>query len=292
MRKRSHIVSGQRPVSSERPRFEALEQRRLFSGNVVVAMNPVTFAIDVTGGNQVDAIQITGGPQFGYTVQGLAGTTVNGQASVSRLRGGPINVTLGNGNDTVLLGADQDFDGSAAIQVGNGNNVIAAQGINRSGAGAALSITTGNGNNAVTVTSSFSSSNSQLAIQTGSGNDNVTVSSCFCGNVAINTGAGNDQVNVGIMPGLANLSIDTGSGDDQVVVSDIFSNVVLNVQTGNGDDTLFLDKVFFDPSSSTFDGGRGNNALTVRRLFNGPSVTNAQGFQTVTVIVIPFDPNA
>jgi hypothetical protein len=288
MRSSPGIPVSRKFVRCERPVTETLEPRRLFAGNVVVAIDPVNFVVNVRGDNQDEAIQLSGSTGPGFVITGLSGTTVNGQPSVTVHVQNSFNIHMGNGNDMVQL---LDFDNTAAIVMGNGNDVVDVMRVDFLSPGDSVSIITGNGSDTVSVTDSYSSVNSNVSIITGNGIDSVNVSNCFCGSVSIVTGNANDLVTVGLLHGITNLSIKTGNGDDQVALSDIniFSNgPILTIQVGNGTNLVSLNLVSFDTANSVFKAGTGEDTLTVTRFNFMPRVTNPIGFEIVTDTIIPF----
>src|SRR5215218_4630924 len=111
---------------SDRCLVETLESRRLLAANVGVSYDPDTNTIEVNGTKGSDQILISGNLNTGYTITGLNGTTVNGEAAfhIDPTGGQRANfdIDLGKGNDVLR------FNNFAALAVdvdaGQGNDVV------------------------------------------------------------------------------------------------------------------------------------------------------------------------
>lgn len=167
--------TGRGPVAA----VEALEGRQLLAGDVLVAYDAATNTIDVTGDSAANDILISGNLNVGYTVTGLAGTTVNGGTAAVTIvpTGGQranFDVDLGGGNDAV------EFNNFAALAVevdaGSGDddvtfsNVTAFNGID---------IGTASGDDDVSL--DYVDIHEGLSINTASGDDTVEFGSTVTG---------------------------------------------------------------------------------------------------------------
>ena len=156
---------------------ERLESRCLLSGNVAVAYDAATNTVKIVGDNKPNEIVLSGSLGGGvYTIRGAAGTTVNGAASVTRpvvgANGSNFNISLGNGDDVVRLGAvSPEFVpftlNALSVNTGNGDDTVSLGDVTvRSGG---LRVSTGNGDDAVSL--AFSDILGGQAISLGNGDD-------------------------------------------------------------------------------------------------------------------------
>ncbi len=153
----------------KRMRFEQLEHRQLMAGDVAVVSAPGEI-LRVTGDSASNQVVISR-EVSSIVVQGLNGTTVNGQSSVrfsglgTTLNG--LDVSLNGGDDSLFLD-DLQIRQSAVINGDTGNDIIDLDDVS---VRRDLTITSGDGANSV-------------------GLDNVVVNR----NLTVFGGAGNDLV--------------------------------------------------------------------------------------------------
>jgi len=208
-------------------RFEQLETRNLFAGNVTVVLVPGSpSTVQLTGDNANNAVTVfnSGGD---FTITGQAGTTItyNGVTGSSAFIGGQpygsVSADLGNGNDEIHISGGTYTN--IAVQGGNGNDLVDI--FSTSQISGNLDIDTGNGDDTVSITFMQASPGTHWNISTGNGDDSVTLDDVSFGNVA--------------------------PGDS------------FHVLLGNGDDTLtFGGGVNADADSDTlFDGGNGKDTV-------------------------------
>ena len=269
--------------------LERLEERTVFAGNVLMAVNPVTNTIQLTGDMANNAVEVRALAAGGTQVIGLAGTTINGVASIGVPLVAPnLQSFLGVGSDYIYI---HDIAlASMNVEDLTGNNRVL---VRRTQVFTDASITTDKGLDVVDFQGKVQG---DVTISTGLANDNVIfrgevgvlLSAAFPApatpTLSIMTGAGNDSVRVAnshIYPsGL--LDVNTGAGDDNFnsVNNDIDGTLRLRMEAGNdqaviattdaafgdynmgaGDDQLRLDLPSLVLTPSIFNGGSGNDVL-------------------------------
>jgi hypothetical protein len=182
---------------------EQLEGRRLLAGNVAVVVIPQINTVAIIGDNKSNELRVTGLFNATYTIEGLNGTTVNGQSQVQVPAAGPNGsnffVSLNNGDDSIEFGNFvPGFSANRVIvETGNGDDTV---GFHNVTAFNGLSIDTGNGEDDVTL-DFVDIRGDDLNINTGNGEDTVTFGgtgsgvTVFDGDANINGGRGNDTLN-------------------------------------------------------------------------------------------------
>jgi len=103
-----------------RPRLEALEGRQLLAGDVRLSLKPRT--LQIRGGNGPDSVSITA-TSTEITVQGINGSTVNGQASVTvPLRDNVVISTFGGPDEVRIDGLK--LEGRIRIRTGQADDLV------------------------------------------------------------------------------------------------------------------------------------------------------------------------
>lgn len=272
-----------RPIAPRRIlRLEALEDRTLLSGNVTAILNPTNGLLTINGDAGNNSISIGQSPIAGdIRVKGnlIIGsppdvTKVNGVnytdftlSSVTK-----INITMLNGNDTVIMGkAGTGFSipGSISINAGSGTDTFSMTGmgantisINATGPGAdsvtmsntnagAVSMVLGTGADSVSMDNSNNGTPGpkigMLYIDTSAStaNDSVSIANFpnvgtasrpvpGIGRLTVNSsGSGNNTINV-TNSTFTNASLTSGTGTSNVLVSGISTLTYLSVTTGGG----------------------------------------------------------
>jgi hypothetical protein len=225
-----------------RGRFEALEQRQLLAGDVVV--NVVEGNLLIRGDELDNKIMITAGADPGaFVVTGLDGTTVHEQGqppgtdpvSVTGVRN--IRAGLGDGNDLLaIVGAN--VGGGIAIRAGAGEDRVLI------GTGADASELAGQLPADVSV-----SVHGPVQIGTAGGNDQIAVDDAMIGGrLGIYAGADDDSValggNAAVDPMEARLRVrggifvGLGAGNDELNMDRASAGGPLVARAGEGDDTI------------------------------------------------------
>jgi hypothetical protein len=242
-----------RPLS-----VEVLEDRTLLSGNVVALLNPFgNGQLTITGdnGNNAYAIHlatILGNPALAVTGSSFANPIAPGNVTaVNSVAGGTvffplasigsIQITQGNGTNTILIGngGPISLTGNISIVVGSGVDTVAFSNVSTS---AGVISFTG----------------------TGGSSDNISMSNVVAGAVTITTGNGNatvSQTNVT----LGTDTITTGAGNDTINITSsmfhppprLYAIGILSVNSGAGNDTINITGI--DVGPSTIAAGTGNN---------------------------------
>jgi hypothetical protein len=271
-------------------RLERLEERTVFAGNVVMALNPATNTIALTGDLANNAVEVRALAAGGVQVVGVAGTTVNGNAfAIAPMSTPNLQGLLGTGNDRmfihdVVLGSInvQDFSGNNTITVrrthvhgkvsiafDEGMDTVDFEGKVQGD----VVISTGHrddrvlfrGDVGILLSAAAPAPLSPtLRIATGLGNDNVRVSNSHIfpngGGLTVNTGAGDDSFESAnnIIDGVVRLQME--AGNDQAVISNTDA-AFADYKMGAGNDQLRLDLASLVLTPSLFDGGGGNDLL-------------------------------
>ena len=287
-------ASAQRSVQLER-----LEERTVFAGNVIMAVNPVTNTLQLTGdlaNNSVEVRAFAGGTQ----VIGLAGTTINGLAALAAPLVAPnlqsflgvgsdylyihdialasMNVEDLTGSNTVIVRRTQVFS-DVAITTNKGEDVVDFQGRVQGD----VAISTGLANDKVIfrgevgamLTAAFPApATPTLTILTGAGNDSVRIANSHIfptGLLAVNTGAGDDNFNSVNNDIDGDLRLRMEGGNDQAVIATTDA-AFADFNMGAGNDQLRLDLASLVLTPAIFNGGTGNDTLDRNGNFIGAPV--------------------
>lgn len=251
--------------------LEKLEHRRLMAGDVTASIESVVrgrVEVDVlvlvgdSAGNQV---RVTDQGELGVLVQGLNGTTINGEAIDHVFEKGLGEVDLNNGDDwfEFLVQDDVQALGIVNISTGNGNDHVLVEAGVQFGT---LNVDTGGGNDSVSLDYSQSVIFSGFNIVTGNGDDAVALqfgeSTYFpflgASSSHIDTGLGNDAVQFG---GVWNdqgntIIVNLGAGNDMLIGDAnamLGNSSKLSVQGGAGND-LVLNFSYFASANQRLSG--------------------------------------
>jgi hypothetical protein len=232
--------------------FHSLEERTLMAGDVRALV--IEGSLQITGDAGANDVAVVQNMQNGslvqgsYTVTGRNGTTINGQSSrtfTNVLR--DININMGENDDRVTLGPENDF-------YGVNNKFFVPRN---------LLINAGGGNNTVVVNELFIAHNAWII--SGTAADSIYVHAQVENDLQINTRGGNDLVDVWnglvrhditIDTGVANTSdvtvyltkmdigndatVTTGAGKDFVIITEIGVDHDLSIQTGDNNDQVSI----------------------------------------------------
>ncbi len=286
----SRKLSQSKAIARRSVQLERLEERTVFAGNVIMAVNPATNTIQLTGDVANNAVEVRALAAGGTQVLGLAGTTINGVASIGVPLVAPnLDSFLGVGNDRIYI---HDIAlRSLNVEDLTGNNTVT---VRRTQVFGNASIITDKGLDAIDFQGRVQG---DVAISTGLENDNVsfqgevgvlltaTAPAPATPTLTIKTGFGNDNVRVAnshIFPGGGGLNVYTGAGDDNFnsVNNLIDGTLRLRMEAGNDqaviattdaafadynmgadDDQLRLDLPSLVLTPSIFNGGSGNDIL-------------------------------
>lgn len=304
-------------------RVEALEPRRMLSGMVNVAFNPVTGLLRFDGDVDPNSVLVTPGDNPGeYRIAGEDGTSINGPAliedPVTR-----IEVDLAGGSDTFRIeGTDaSQLNVTAEVVIANQDgwnrnefvNVFLSQYLTvTKTAGTSESyldimdstvvgpVTVNNFNGGVgaghsKTTISGSHLQDDLIIDNGAGKDILVVyDSTIDGNVVVNNRDGDTRTVFGqeedpIVWG--NLTLVNGAGNDTVIIHDtaVWGNVTLNLGDGHTDVTVEDSNIGLGApvgpgDSLDIDAGAGFDTFLMRN----SSVRDDLDIVTGAVIAHPF----
>jgi len=274
-----------------------LSIEQLDGGVKVTALNGTTLRI---AGTDV--------PNGTLTFSGVTALNVrlgDGNDSVSVL--GALNLknvtfNLGDGDNTLDVGAGLSSTGKLTVTGGTGRDVVTMNGV----AGKAATINLGHGNDDLTLRGTLFSG--AVSINTSSGADVILIDEATAGGAAtftnsltINTGEDNDSVTLR-NAATKKVTINTGDDDDIIDLDTVTAGGLLNIQAGAGADDVSLDAVIQTQTgsnllnvgtgaddvfiaSSSFQGnvsidlGTGivNNLSIDDTRFNGTFVLNANG---------------
>ena len=185
--------------------LESLESRRLMSGTVTVTLDPATLQLSIVGDNKSNQVVITSEGDFlvlkgtdGTTIKG--GTTINGGTFVpSKVRG--IKFDMGNGDDSVRFEPVLPVIAPVQVTTGNGDDTVI---LKESLGFGDLNVSTGNGNDHVEIDEVGIESRG-VAIDTGNGDDSIAIDTLIYFAVTIDGGHGAD-----VLSGLGNIQIYPG----------------------------------------------------------------------------------
>ncbi len=216
---------------------ELLEPRALLAGNVLVQLQDGNAVI--TGDNAANQLEITGGLNS-ILVRGLDGTTVNGGTSTFTLSStaafsGSLQISLGQGNDQLTIGADVSL---AVVRIlgeaGDDTISLASSTVNGS-----LVIDAGDGSNTITLLNSQLKSN---VVLTSAGQALISLrGGRVDGRLSVDTGAADDQVSVDATTIDGNTSFQVRTGNDVVALRNATLNRELYIDAGRGDDVVYVD---------------------------------------------------
>ncbi len=212
----SRIHSTRRGHNNSMLRLEALEDRKLMAGNVMVNLNVAVNQWQLIGDALSNDVQIQNSSTgVGLEAVGRNGTMLNAAASPVQL--GFIDnlfANLGMGDDRLgISGAGGDNDiGNIAAFMGDGNDRIEA---------------------------STTFVRNHVSLSTGYGHDTIVANLQIGGNLNVNTGSGNDYVELSANTGLALLA------DSQIDPAYVFGGAIgggsqVNINTGLGHDTVIF----------------------------------------------------
>ncbi len=280
---------GRKPRRSARPAIEAMERRDLLAVNVFYSLDSycrtilnfqeTTSATD-PGGSDTLQLKLSSG-YVQYTLNGGAATTTfrtAGGTSPSSFRIGSvysINVSLGNGNDTLTLDHSAgEVDPCAGITFNAGSSTALAAGETFDGANGDRLIIKGSGESFTLGNSLFNGCDTgkvylsgleKFSFADGSGN-NVLDARNFSGPVKLTGGNGVDTLYGGpsndiLTGGNSGGTIHGGAGDDLLVGA----NGKDTLNGGDGNDTLIgnngVDTLNGDAGNDSMQGGLGNDAI-------------------------------
>ena len=270
--------------------LEALEHRRLLAGNVQAAVTGGGDLV-IAGDNDGNLIRVTTLASGEFRVDGLDGTTVNGNSSTEtfsgvtddlriNLRNGQnfllfdelsvpdlLSIRTGSGNDRITFNGDggfaQSIGGDLNINTGSGSDgILTILHVADISVGEDLTINTGSGSDSIFLR--LIVTDGRVSINTGSGNDSLSfirdggISAINNGRVRIAMGDGSDVVNFLGVVSTDRLDINTGSGSDSVNIQATSVTERLTINLGRDDDELIISGV---PSTDIqINGGSGFDA--------------------------------
>lgn len=194
--------------------LEALEQRTLLTGNVVVIQQGDTLLIV---GDHADNSLYLNVDTNGTTVTGLndTETTINGSLDSVQFTNIRRIVVEGNAGDDAIV----------AFFLNSGADEVLISG--------------GDGRDSI---SGWTSSGASVKIDSGSGTDLVSFRSASAygggGNVSIITADGDDELSIDLLQHQGNIHVDMGNGNDtaRAFINEAYGDLTINA--GNGNDTV------------------------------------------------------
>lgn len=226
---RSRTTANTSRIRMRRLEYRQLEERKMLTGNVRVAVNDGSvFLRGDAENNQVEVV----GDFFAreVVVRGIDGTTINGRSEFvvpGRTIPNGLRANLGQGDDFIRV-ETVDLVGVSRIFGGQGDDSVGL-----------LNVTF-----------------DDLVIQTFTGDDSVSIDRIvFGGSLRVATLAGNDRVGISTVTAEGDTIIGTHDGDDRVSIQGVFSaRDDLTVLTGDGDDFLGTQSITSRASFFTGDG--------------------------------------
>ena len=172
-------------------RVEALEGRLTPAGNVFASLSDGV--LEVRGDAAANAVRVTQDSAGIIRIEGLDGTTINGQAAVTFNGSGleKADLRLAGGNDRLeVLGLRTRND--LRVEMGGGSDVVSLTGVS---AGTSLTVKTDAGNDQITATRVRSGGD--LAIEAGWDNDRIDLTDVTSGrSIVVKGDLGGDFVAV------------------------------------------------------------------------------------------------
>ena len=244
------ILRGTHPAIA---RFEPLESRRLFAGDVSVFLDRSGNLI-VRGDGAANGILVDKAGEFSIAGvdAGGAPTRVNGVANgdvrLPVTGEGDVRLYLGGGDDVVDVGTrtdSVDFPDDLEIYAGDGDDRVTT--IGDTNIADDLEIASGAGNDNIRVIST--EIEDDLSVLAGDGDDTVQVYGSFADDVLIATGAGRDAVGIWFVDVLGSrvfgpvhirggTLIDLGGDDDVLALVDSDFDGAFHANGAGGTDTL------------------------------------------------------
>lgn len=287
------------PIASRQSKFESLERRELFAGNILAAYNPVSRALSLNGdglSNSAVVAPVAGG---GIRVTGVA-TTINGAASmfIPSPYLGAVNVNLAAGNDSIVVndilmgsfnllettGNDRvtlnnvGVQGNVQINTNVGADQIRVDGLFQGN----VTILSGIHDDTVTVSGDigivFAGPNTKelnnnyifggpigggaiLTVNTSDGSDKVNLTNLDVdGTASVNTGIHKDSVRTNVLRVTDSMAVRTGDGVDNVLVT-LTACPLVTIDVGSGDDLVDVDVLSLGSGAWNFNGGLGIDTL-------------------------------
>lgn len=287
------------PIANRQSRFESLERRELFAGNIFAAFNPVTRALALNGDGFSNSAIVAPAAGGVIRIDGV-GTTINGVASViiPAPNLGAVSVNLFAGNDSIavndiLMGSFNLLEttgndrvslnnvgvrGNVQINTNVGADQIRVDGLFQGN----VTILSGIHDDTVTVSGDigivFAGPNTKelnrnyifggpigggaiLTVNTSDGSDKVNLTNLDVdGTVFVNTGIHKDSVNTNILRVTDLMDVRTGDGVDNVLVT-LTACPLVTIDVGSGNDLVDVDVLSLGSGAWNFNGGLGIDTL-------------------------------
>lgn len=269
------FATRRRSRSGLRGYCDALEPRRLLSGNVTAAL--VSGTATITGDTADNAIQI-GISNGSLVLTGLNGTTINNAATFTLAAdtstlAANLNIALGAGNDAVYVTEGVNITGNLTVNDVAGNSILAVRGATLTGN---FSGTISGG--ALSLSLESSTISGTLTVQSGQGRDTISMlSSTIGGTTSLSTGGGEDQIVLDQVT-LKSLFMATANQADHVALRQVTINGNLSVDLGRHRDFFSMQNVTISGNMTLNGrGGIDNIALQGTNSVAGTALMNGQG---------------
>lgn len=264
---------------------ESFETRLLLDGNVTALIDAGSLVIRGDDANNTVEVDLTGG---NIVVRGLQGTTVNGKTGDQILITGSskitndLEITLGRGNDTVVVNKGIQVGRDLIIEDTRGASTIGIVGVT---IGNDLLVTTGKGNDAISI--SDATIGDGIAIHTGEGNDQIAIENTTTkGSITIVTYRGDDDAVIQGGKVGEDLNLRMGAGNDDVVVQNatIVRNLIVQGKAG-ADFVVFDTLTVSGRTAARLNGGADTFVTQGKNTFTGLLTANggAGGNDTVSI---------
>lgn len=250
--------------------FQTLEDRQLLAGNVSAVLSHGSLTL--TGDQAGDAIQISqvANKTNQFTVTGLDGSTVNGQASKTFTITGNISAIFKGGLDGLFVGVPES----------EGNNFTMLPG--------SLNVVLGNGNNTFELFNASVGGN--LTVTGGSGSDNVQMQTSGIGRSNVN--GGNHDCNIDLGGGINTVEMQYTSVERDLLIYNNSSSSTgyvdlisllggyvgrnATIQTGNANEYLEINEYYFGGKLSIQTGAGNDEVVLGESLFENGIIPNSQ----------------
>jgi cyclophilin family peptidyl-prolyl cis-trans isomerase len=253
---------------------ESLEQRTLLTGNVNAVLSGLN--LQITGDSADNSVEIVVAGNS-VVLRGLASTTINGLSepftitATSATIPGNLQVAMGGGDDSLIIGPGVTVAGRTSISGDSGNDTI---GITQSTLQSHLEINGGSGSNSIIVQDSSVTGATHLA---ASGTALISLENAeLAGALTVETGSGNDDLIISGSTVQGQTRLLTDGGDDDIVLQQSTLSHSLHVNAGRGADIVWMDDVTVAGKTSLWM-RQGNDSVQISgsSTFSGRTVVGA-----------------
>lgn len=286
----------------QRFNYENLEARRMMAGDVGIQLMGDT--LNITGDDVSNTVVVRQLDADSFSIEGLNGTTINGNSSIKLDGINNIDVDLGQGNDQLLIEGINDYqqrmEGDLNIDMGIGKDAAKVDGLWIAGD---AEVHTDAGSKAPQSSDKLELNNfnalGAVDITMGGGTDDLKIIADYW-TVAyegfdIDTGEGTKEGDTVEMKNVftwTGIDIDTSHGADTVTTNNVMTyDGHFVIDTHGGSDEVVVENTHMDWNLTNFstsliiNTGSGNDKVTLKDIDTrgGVMVATESGADTVTM---------